>query len=210
MVDGSQRLVQQQQLGLCYQRPGNGHPLPFASRQLVWASPQQRANAEQLNRRVQACCVAGQARAFEPKLQIAPHVQMLKQTGLLKHIAQRPPPGRQADTSRGVLPGFARDRDPCVGQRLQTRHAAQQAGLAATRGAKQHGDAGPGQAQVDLEREIRAPQAKPDVAVRPAHGKIRLLRRLNSDRLSSTTKENATMPADSQWAWAYSSASTWP
>ena len=96
---------------------------------------------------------------------------------------------------------------------LQPGHAAQQAGLARARDAKQHANALAGQAHIHVQHKVRARQAQPDLQGRSGrrpHTATRLAPRLNQFSPKSTANENTSMPAASQWACAYSMASTWP
>jgi NADH:ubiquinone oxidoreductase subunit 5 (subunit L)/multisubunit Na+/H+ antiporter MnhA subunit len=94
----------------------------------------------------------------KPEVKVSAHVQVLKQAGLLKHIAQVAAPGRQAHTCGIVLPGLAQNAHLAVGGWLEPRDAAKQRGLARARRAKQHGDAPARQAQIHREPEVRALQ----------------------------------------------------
>ena len=142
---------------------------------------------------------AGNARA--PIIEVGAHRQVGKQIGLLKHITER-------TLMRGeklplVLPDLAIDDQPAARGPLQTRHAAQNAGLAAARGTEQSRHAASGQAECHAQRKAGMIQFEVQF---DAH-----LRRFQplACNSSSTTNENSSMPPASQWAWAYSMASTW-
>src|SRR5262249_198323 len=61
---------------------------------------------------------------------------------------------------RAVLPDLAIDRAEAVGHALQAGNAARHCGLAAAGRAEDCGDAGDGQAELGIEREIAEPAAE--------------------------------------------------
>ena len=125
---------------------------------------------------------------------------MREQARVLEHIAQRAPVSRHE--AAGVLPGFAIHFEPARAA-LQSGDATQQRGLATTRLAEQGRDAASRQVEIDIQRKARVVQAELRFY---AH---RDFRPVSVYSASSTRKEKASMPPASQWAWPYSSASTW-
>jgi len=210
-VERGQRFIQQQQVRLYGQSAGNGHALALAARQRGGVAGQQLANAQHLDGLLQRLLRAGLfvvGQALQSVVQIAPHAQVVEQAGFLKHHAQPALPQRGEGTGRIVLPDGVCDLNPAP-PAFQSGHAAQQAGLARTRGPPQHGDALRGQVQRGLQGKSRSLQQQVDVQG-SAHRALRWLRWRIKARPISTAKANTTMPPASRWACAYSMASTWP
>ncbi len=210
-VQRCQRLIQQQQPRLHGQRPGHGHALALATRQGGGAPLQQVANAQHLHRLSQRflCSrlrVAGQA--LNAIVQVALHVQMLKQTGLLKHHTQAALPHRGEVMRRVVLPHGVAHLHPTL-TALEPSHTAQQAGFARTRSTPQHADAVQRQAQVGLQIKPRALPLQLNVQGVAHVWRLSAWRRMRANS-SSTAKANTAMPPANTWAWAYSMASTCP
>src|SRR5690606_2373035 len=109
-------------------------PLALAARQGGGAPSQQRADAQQLDGLVQSVPRAWRLASLEAIVQIALHVQVLEEAGLLKDITQWTPPGRQEHAGRIVLPDLCAHADAAVLRTLQARDAAQDAGLAGAGG----------------------------------------------------------------------------
>src|SRR6185312_336645 len=114
-----------------------------------------------------------------------------------------------------VLPDFAVHLHIAARRSLQPRDGAQAGGFARAGGAEQRADAAPRQVSLNIQRKVGVAhlQAQPDHVVGGRAHRMRPDRRrpvgFSVYSASSTTKENTTMPADSQDAWVNSSASTW-
>lgn len=138
---------------------------------------------------------------------VAAHRQVGEQPGFLEDDAEGAAVGRQEMAACLVLPHRLVQREVTAGCPLQAGHGAQQGGLARAGVAEQRSDALAGQFEVDIEGECTALDAKAGLD-RLAHRVFRLAG-LKVYSAISTMKLNSTMPPDSQWAWVYSSASTW-
>ena len=207
-IQGGQGLVHQQQLRAGGQRPGNGHALALAAGQGGAGALQQMANAQQIDHLVQGHLAPRHRGALQAKVQIALHIQMGKQAGLLKHIAQGTAVGGQPLARGIVLPDLLAQAHLALAA-LQPGNAAQQTGFAAARGANQGADPAGRQLQGDIQRKAGA--LVPDAQVQGHSPAPAVCADLGCSqcRASSTTNANTTMPNASAWAWPYSMASTW-
>ena len=140
-VQRRQRLVQQQHARLARQRPRNRHPLALAAGQRVHPPLQQAANTQQRHRLIQTGMrrrvTLYAAPAAQPENQVLAHIQMRKQTGFLKDIAQGTLPSRNEHAVGFVLPnrtGHGHVGIQPIAGALQPGHTAQQGGFARTRG----------------------------------------------------------------------------
>ncbi len=206
-VERGERLVHQQQAGRGKQRARNRRALALAAGQRGGTGIEQAFDAEQFGYRQQIEAALGGLEALASELEIGAHGQVREQARFLEHVADAPFVGRHEHLARIVLPHLVAQRDAGAGHALQARQHAQQRGLAGARVPEQRRHAAPGQGQVDIEIE-RA-------AVDPAcerDGRHRCVPRIDCGysvyKVSSTTKLNTSMPPASQWACAYSIAST--
>ncbi len=182
-------------------------------RQRMGAPPEQVSDAQQFHCLLQRNLPPRGGRAPQAVIQVAAHVQVGEEARLLEDVAKSAPVRRQPPAECVVLPDVSRHRH-AAGTALQPRHGAQQAGLAASGRAGHRGDAPSRKAQVRFQREAPGPrQAQPHldgIARGQAGGRhARLRAGCRACSASSTVNEKATMAPASQWAWAYSSASTW-
>src|ERR1700689_1785825 len=90
---------------------------------------------------------------------------MGKEPPLRKHIADAASVRRQEETSRFVLPHLAGHFELAGGSPLEAGDAAQERGLACTRGSENTRHTGRRQVEVDVEDEAAPPQAEA-----PLHG----------------------------------------
>ena len=114
LVQGGQRLVQQQQARAGQQRPADRHALPLAAREHAGPPLQQRADAQQARpprRGCRAAAVAGEPAAVE---QVATHGEVREQPGVLEDIADAPPMAGHVDPVRGVEQRLAIEDDPAA------------------------------------------------------------------------------------------------
>ncbi len=115
----------------------------------------------------------------------------------------------EKDVVGAVLPDLAVDTDIPVGRLFQPCDATQAGGLAGAGMAIQRRDAATGQIEVDVEGELGVIHLQSDIDHR-THAPLHAERALPLEySASSTTKENTSIAPASQWAWAYSIASTW-
>ena len=203
LIQGCQGLVQQQQGGIYRQSPGNGHPLLLAAGQMVRLPVQQAFQAQQLHCPVQGRPAAILWQTAQAVFDIAPHVQVGKQAGLLEHVTQGTAMRRQEDLL--VLPQSMAYLQMAPGLRLQAGNGPQQGGLATARRAEQGGNAPRRQVEVHVQRKARTPQEE---APFNRHGRATAKRRFSPYTASSNRKENSSRPPDIQWARPYSRAST--
>ena len=215
-VQGGQGFVHQQHLRAGGQGAGNGHALAFAAGQGGRLAAQQLCDAQQLQQLFQRDTLAGHGGAAQAVMDVVVHAQVREQAGLLEHIAQAAPVRGQPAAAGIVLPDMAVDAHLALGT-FQSGDAAQAGGLAAARGAEQRGNALAGQLQIDVEHKVGALQLQAGGDHTVIHGAgqgyrgelWRCARGCSQCSSTSTTKAKTTMPPASQWAWAYSMASTW-
>jgi hypothetical protein len=131
-VQGRERLVGKQQLGLAGQRARQGHALGHAARQLRGVERTAAAQAHGLQCLVHALgpglgLQLGLAREVQPEAHVAPRIQPGQQAGLLEHEGRARMRRRQRlveELEFAPAPGAAL-------RRLQAAEHAQQRGLAA-------------------------------------------------------------------------------
>jgi hypothetical protein len=165
-VEPGHRFIQQQHGGLDQQRAGDGRTPTLAARERGGSSVEQGAQPEQFDDFVAVAGGGRNARAALAVGEVATHVEVREQVGVLEDEADPAPVGRQPHAARGVLPDLAVDRHGSGHARLKAGDGSQQRCLARARRAEQRRDAAPGQGEIDVERESRpfAAQAHGDVA----------------------------------------------
>jgi hypothetical protein len=185
--------------------------LALTARQGVGAPLLQVADAQQLDHAVQRDAALRRGDAAQAVADVAAHVQVIEQRGLLDHVADRPPVHRHEPARGVVLPHLVADGD-AAGRALEPGQRAQQRGLAAARRPEQCADTARRQGQIDVEREAVARQAQRQLdhggGARGALGCVRR-GRLTTCSVTSTSIANTTMPAASRCACMNSLASTW-
>ena len=129
-VQCGQWLIEQQQARAAGQCPGDGHPLAFASREFMGPATQQVTNAQQRQRVVPALGALMVRCAAKPVLHVVLHVEVFKQAGFLKHIAQGALVHRLEDALGAVLPDLALHTNAPARLRLQPGQHAQGGGFA--------------------------------------------------------------------------------
>ena len=129
-------LVQQKQLRLWGQGAGQSHPLLLPSREFVGVTLPTVVQSHQSQNIFDAGTLPVQRPAVQAKRDVLRHIQMRKQRIVLEHHANAALLWRQMDAM--AADHHAIDADLTRTDFFQTRHGAQQRGLAATRGADQH------------------------------------------------------------------------
>ena len=196
-VQRGQWLVKQQQAWAGSQRPGDGHALTFAARQFVRPTAEQVGNAQQVQGVIPVVVALRRRCSLEAVLQISLHVQVLKQTGFLKHVAQRALVHGFENGFCTVLPYLALHADSTSGAGLKTGQDPQSSCFARAGRPKQRADAIPRQVKVQVQREVPALQKYRNLqAGWVAHAPAPLRRApLYMCSASSTTKLKASMTA---------------
>jgi hypothetical protein len=87
-IERGQRFVHQQQARFHRQRAGDADALAFAAGELVRATFEQSADAEQVDDMVEGGGVEALRRALHAVFEIAARGQMREQAGFLEHVAQ--------------------------------------------------------------------------------------------------------------------------
>jgi hypothetical protein len=100
------------------------------ARQGVGPAGHQRRNAQQLHCLLERHAALRLGHTAAPVVEVAPHIEVGKQAGLLEHIGQGPPVHRHENPGGIVLPGGAVDHQPADVGTLQPGDAAQQRGFA--------------------------------------------------------------------------------
>ena len=218
-VQCGQWFVHQQQPRAAGQGAANGYALALTAREFMGPALQQVFNAQQGHGMVPAVAALIGWRALEAIGQVVLHVEVVKQAGFLKYIAQRALVHGSKNALRTVLPQFAGHANPAFGLLLQSGQNPQAGGFARARGAKQRGNATGGQLQGHIQRELAARQNDLQHEFRVRFGVLICslihcavsLRRLLLYRCKarSTTNEKPSITAASRCASPYSMASTW-
>src|SRR5574343_1448384 len=206
-IQRSQRLVHQQNFRPGEQGAGDCDALAFATGKLGGGAIEQMLDAEQLRHLRQGKTVGRAPGSFLPEFHVAAHRQVRKQAGFLEDHAERPLMGGYKMLAGLLLPDFAAERKVAFASSFQSGHGAQAGSLARAGMTEQGGDAVAWQHEVDVEPEVVPLDAESGLYFL-VHA---IFRRAGLKVYSaiSTTKLNSTMPPESQWAWVYSSASTW-
>ena len=111
-------------------------------------------------------------RPFLPEFHVAAYRKMRKQAGFLKDHAEGALVGWHEMSAGLVLPDRVAQRKQAARRPFEAGHGAQAGRLARPGRAEQGRDAGPGQGQVDIDREVVAvnPESRPDFG---RHGAFR-------------------------------------
>ena len=122
-VDRGQRLVHQQQARADGEGAGDGDALAFAAGQRVRFARHQRSDPQQGNGALQWYAPRRLRHPPQAVFQVAAHVEVVEQAGLLEHVADRPPVRGQE--LRPVLPGLAGHHQAAVGVAVEAGDGAQ-------------------------------------------------------------------------------------
>jgi len=158
LVQRRQRLVEQQELGLARERPGQRHPLALAARDLVGPARGKRGELHEFEHPGHPRLAFGPPHPLvaQPVADVGRHRHVRKQRVGLEHHVHRPVPGRHAGHVLAV------DENPPPRGLLEAREHPQQGGLAAARAAEEREDL----AAPDLEADVAD---RLDLAEAPGH-----------------------------------------
>jgi hypothetical protein len=145
-VEGRERFVEQDQLGLGGERPGQRHPLLLTTGQLVWLAVAQPGQADEVEQLVDPIATGRAGRAGQPEGDVAGDAEVREQRTFLGDDADAPGVGPHGGGRRRVERTTGQG-DHAIAGVLKPGDAAQQRGLARP-GRAQHGGEAAG---LDLE-----------------------------------------------------------
>jgi hypothetical protein len=140
-IEGGQRLVQEQDVGLARERPRQRDALALASREVGRPSVGEPGDPQSLEQ------LGNDVAATRSKGDVAAHVEMREQRVLLEHEPDTPSLGRKVDLPRSVEPGLVAVRDHSLLRTEKSGNGAQNARLARAGGADERNGL-----RADLER----------------------------------------------------------